>query len=44
MTNHLLLKLPGKHALDGNALYVVSVSLLFQEIIETRSAERDTAT
>jgi hypothetical protein len=27
LPNHLLLKLPGKHALNGNALYVVSVSL-----------------
>src|ERR1700678_3495457 len=38
LPNHLLLKLPGKHALDGGALYVVSVSLFSKEIIETRSA------
>src|ERR1700678_948607 len=38
LPDHLLLKLPGKHALDRDAFYFVSVSFLFQEIIETRSA------
>jgi hypothetical protein len=38
LPDHLLLKLPGMHALDRDAFYFVSVSFLFQEIIETRSA------
>ena len=38
LAGHLLLKLPGKDALDGSALDFGAIAFLLEKIIESRTA------